>query len=734
MQEQDTTESQLSITLGQLMAQAEENLSAAQPGQLALAPAMTVTTSGLYKWSALLKPAPGAARQMPLEPGKAGTPLALFPFVSEELSLDVDGRYALMVASGTISRFLAERVHWIANLQPGGQPHQWHGVIWHKDGDAASFPYTTVDIAVVASLFPSYRSATVTFSGGGAVPRQRVFKFASPYHHPVEFEFDATPDAAPVLTIGTLAHPNHPATLADEKLSIQKVYMRAGFDVKTSAGSGVVPLAGAGADGAWSDMEMHDTMQVYWSRFDNKAQWALWTLFAALHEQGSNLGGIMFDDIGPNHRQGTAIFTSAFIAHAPAGDPAPKAWVERMLFWTACHEMGHGFNLAHSWQKSLGTPWIPLANEPEARSFMNYPYSVAGGQTAFFADFEFRFSDAELLFMRHAPERFVQMGNAEWFDHHGFEQADVLPEPTFKLEARVNRAKAEFEFLEPIVLDLKLVNITSQPQILHQKVLAMQDRMTIVIKKDGQPARTHRPYAQYCWQPQNQVLGAAQTMYDSLFISAGANGWNIAEPGYYTVQIALHLEHEDIVSNAMRLRIAPPRSYDEEYIAQDYFSDQVGRILHFDGSRHLVKGIETLWEASERLADRRVAIHSKIALGNALAREFRSLEVPAATGTIKSAADAGGSVVMLQAETPIGNTLLAQALTANPRLAAETLSHIDYHDYSDRFSALLAQQDQPDEAAQIQASLHDTLAQRGVRPEVLTAIKANQVRYQRDSR
>ena len=68
---------------------------------------------------------------------------------------------------------------------------------------------------------------------------------------------------------------------------------------------------------------------------------------------------------------------------------------------------------------------MPLADEPEARSFMNYPYNVAGGQAAFFADFEFRFSDQELLFIRHAPERFVQMGNAAWFDHHGFEEAAV---------------------------------------------------------------------------------------------------------------------------------------------------------------------------------------------------------------------------------------------------------------------------------------------------------------------
>jgi hypothetical protein len=114
----------------------------------------------------------------------------------------------------------------------------------------------------------------------------------------------------------------------------------------------------------------------------------MWVFFASLHEVGPSLGSIMFDGIGPNHRQGTAVFHNSFIADPPDGDLNPAAWVQRMRFWTVCHEMGHSFNLAHSWQKAYGTPWIPLPNEAEARSFMNYPHNVLGGESAFFADFD----------------------------------------------------------------------------------------------------------------------------------------------------------------------------------------------------------------------------------------------------------------------------------------------------------------------------------------------------------
>ena len=650
-------------------------------------------------------------------------------FSTEYLRLDVDGRYPQRVASGTVRVGIA-RVSWIAHLTATG-PNSWTGPISYKDGPAAGFPYTTVTLQATRSPIPALRSVKATFSGG-APNRVRIYLFKSTSFREVNFEFDFAAGVTPVTSMNTAAHPNRPSTLPAETLSVQKVFERVGFSVSTSSG-GSVPLAGAGPGALWSNNEMHDAMQTYWSHFATRAQWALWTFYAARHEMGSNLGGIMFDDIGPQQRQGTSLFLNSFIANAPAGDANPAAWVRRMIFWTAVHEMGHAFNLAHSWQKSLvfggHGPWVPLANEPEARSFMNYPYNVSGGQTAFFSDFPFRFSDAELLFMRHAPERFVQQGDALWFDHHGFEEANISPEPALKLELRVNRDKPDFEYMEPAVFELKLTNISSEPQIIPENILNMQDSMTVIVKRRGEPARQVLPYARFCYQRKNKVLAPGEKVYESLFAAVSREGWQIAEPGYYEIQVSLQIGEEDIVSNPLTIRVAPPRNYEEELVAQDFFSDDVGRILAFDGTRYLSSGNNVLREVADRFSDRKVAIHANVPLGKAMAQKYKLLDVTGCQPP-NSAAEAGGDIKTAPAYTQEATADLTAALITDTDRAAETLGHIDYKAYVDGFSGMLDQEGKSQEAAVVDEALYSTLEARNVLPSVLEEIKSRRGKAQ----
>lgn len=465
-------------------------------------------------------------------------------------------------------------------------------------------------------------------------------------------------------------------------------------------------------------MEMHDAMQIYWSRYADTAQWSMWVLFASLHEWGTSLGGIMFDDIGPNHRQGTAIFGDSFIANPPAGDPAPDAWVRRMRFWTACHEMGHAFNLAHSWQKELGVPWITLVNENEARSFMNYPYSVSGGETAFFSDFEYRFSDSELLFMRHAPESYVQMGNADWFDHHGFKQANATASPAFRLQIRVNRGRPVFEFMEPVMLEMKLTNISQEIQLVAADLLNASHEMTVIIKKKGSPARQWSPYARKCTAPSRQIIDSGKSIYNSILISAGLNGWDIAEPGEYTIQTAIRIGEEDVVSNPLTIRVAPSRGYDEEMVAQDFFSEDVGRVIAFNGSKFLSNANDTLHEIAERLPDKRVACHARLVLANPATRRYKLLNLSKEKRFETVGRD------MNQAK-----NMLDSALFKDPQKSAETLGHILYKKSVDKYSRTLFDEGEFEAAAQRQEDMLSVLQSRGVLDSVLKQVEIARTNY-----
>jgi hypothetical protein len=664
-------------------------------------PATIARASGLYQMFELLPD-----RRPPTQPPRprpAGT-------MREELRLDVDGRYPLMVASGTRYVALGSVVHWIADVRPvlsSRSRPTWEGDIWYKHGHAAGLPQTRVRIAVSRS-FARGQVATVTFSGAGA-PRHSVtcdlkspfFRYIDPVTAllgQVEVEFDSAEGEAPTTSVDTCGHPNRPATLGCENLSLDEVFRRVGFNAVVSPGVSTVPLAGAGANALWSDIEMHDAMQVYWSDYATWQQWGIWVLFASGHEQGAGLGGIMFDGTNAPTRQGCAVFNDSFIATPDdPNDPDPAAWVRRNLFLTTCHEMGHCFNLAHSWQKRfpLGRPWhnVRLVDEPEARSYMNYPRRVRGGSRAFFSDFEYRFSDQELLYMRHAPESFVEPGWATWFDDHGFQGAAVSPTSPFELELRVNRANPSFEFLEPVTIEAKLTNVSSDPVLVEDHALSA-DELLVIIKKSDKPARQLVPFARYFRRSEKRVLNPGESLYESVFVSAGRNGWDLAEPGNYTVQAALQMPDEDLVSNPLKLRVGPPASYEEQLLAQDVFTDEVGRILAFGGSRYLEKGNEVLRAVAEKLPHRRLALHARRALGNALMRDHKLL-----------VRDQKQPIKHERAQPREARQLLNAALLEQMEAALETFGHIGFKRHVARYSDWLAEQGHAKEAASVRTAL-----------------------------
>ena len=313
--------------------------------------------------------------------------------------------------------------------------------------------------------------------------------------------------------------------------------------------------------------------------------------------------------------------TTPSSATFPTGDPAPAAvGGSDQVLDRGARARAHLQSGALLAEGRVGTPWIPLTNEPEARSFMNYPVPGPGGQAAFFADFEFRFSDAELMFMRHAPERFVQHGNADWFDDHGFQSAAVLA----LLRSRARgpgppaASGASFEFLEPVVVELKLTNVSQRPSVVDANVLAQLENLAVIIKRAGvRRPDSGRPMPATAW-----MAAAASWRRLAVRIAVDLGGpqrLGIAEPGIYDVFVVLHHGEEDIVSNAC----GPVRAAGEPRRG----AHRPGTLLRGRGPgtrlrRHARDGGRDrhAGEVADQFADRRVAKHAQLALGNALAQ------------------------------------------------------------------------------------------------------------------
>lgn len=610
--------------------------------------------------------------------------------------VDVDRFFPQHCLSVTVRRQIARTTaHVVARVTSdqtlGRHVRTITATVFYRDGEAQMMPGDRIVFqASGADIQQSYQEFALTLAIAGAPERRYPLVFESAHFDPVDLEVDHVENAGePALTYKTHAHPNRPANLPAETLSLATIFHRAGFATTMSPNRRVIPLSAAGVNGTWSTAELHDAMATYWSLYANRPQWAMWMLHAARHDLGRNVGGLMFDDMGANQRRGAAMFSESFLFDAPAGDPAPKAWRQRMLFFIMTHEIGHTFNLAHSFQKAFGTgqgapgdPWIPLQNEPEARSFMNYPMLVSGGQEAFFSDFRFRFSDDELLFMRHAPRRFVQMGNNRWFVDHGFVAPELIGlQPGWRLDIRPNRDLNVYRFLEPVTLEFKLTNVSAEPANFDADALIDGHHLTVFIQREGAPTVQWRPMAALCMQERQATLAPGESTYGTQMVSACSSGWLIDQPGFYRIQAVLDVGLYNVVSNVLRIYVAPSRSFEEDRLALDYFSEDVGRALVFGATPGLARAAVTLEELVRRCPDHAAAIHAAVALAAPKLRNQKRLE-----------AGPGPHDLVIRCEKAAPEAAAAQmaALTNAPDRAADTLGHIRYFDMLDSLAGALA--------------------------------------------
>ncbi len=149
-------------------------------------------------------------------------------------------------------------------------------------------------------------------------------------------------------------------------------------------------------------------------------------------------------------------------------------------------------------------------------------------------------------------------------------------------------------------------------------------------------------------------------------------GWYLAEPGAYRLEASIDTQAGTVFAAPLELRIATPRHRDEELVAQDFFTDEVGRALAIGGTRVMTRAVESLTEVTERLESTAAARHAALALALPLMRRSRVLCLPEGCAPMASVAAAGGRFEAREAEPGMVRRLLEASLRDDDGLAAAT--------------------------------------------------------------
>ena len=405
-------------------------------------------------------------------------------------------------------------------------------------------------------------------------------------------------------------------------LSAVSAYAEAGVQLLSTGANNVISTAETGADAAWSDAELHASMIRHFSRWRDLPQWAVWLIHARLHDIGPNLYGIMFDQQG-RQRQGCALFY--------AGIGGTSADARRLQLYTCIHELGHCFNLLHSWQKSLATP--PQPNRPGSPSWMNYPWRFPGGPAAFWTAFPFRFDAQELVHIRHAFRNDLIMGGSPFGTGAALEDLESWREPVedrsgIRLELA---APPSFAFGAPVTIEVKLTSADERGVLVTKHIRPRNGNVEIAIAQPGGRVVEYEPLLSHCMSDEDAIfLGDEQQAYaDRAFIHYGKEGFYFDQPGTYRLRARYTAPDGSVIlSETLTLRVQPPATAADVEVADLLFGDEQGTLMYLVGSDFdgLERGNDALTRVREEHPDHPLADVARLIQGVNAARAFKEIQ------------------------------------------------------------------------------------------------------------
>jgi hypothetical protein len=590
-----------------------------------------------------------------------------------------------------------------------------------------SHPQTTVKIVIPWRGFSAPGPATVTFTAIDAEAAEYKCTRKSHTFRDITLEIDvcASVNAEPILpSYDTHAHQVRPDDTPRRILDIGEAYLEVGLKININPDRTVIDDNNSQFD-TWSPAELHDAMEQHFSRIQGRwPNWQMWCLMAGTFDN-PRTGGIMFDaraSVGgagkAPERQGCAIFRnhSWFKDLVPNPVTQSQAAAMRKFLYTYVHEMGHAFNLLHSWDKS----------RPDALSWMNYDwrFDSRNGTNAFWESFEFRFDDEELIHLRHADRAAIIMGGDPWSSGGHLESpqgisTELVGDAPVEL---LVRSVGYFDFMQPVMLECRVRNLADLPIEVDTNLHPEFGGLILFVRRpDG---RTLQYAPLLCQLTESKLTTLKPLTVDTkegedrhsenIYVSFGADGYYFDEPGEYLVKAVYQGSGNLLIpSNVHRVRIGRPFNREEDKIAQDYFNHDTGLAIYLNGSSSpfLQNGMDTLHQIIEQFPKSRLAAHSALTLAQNLQKPFFR-------------PDEKNKLVRYRDAEPETVLDLTKEILDQQKRDDTTLTNLTYHQTRRLRAKAMAMTGETDEAKRELGRLKRYLRKHGVNPPVLAQIDA----------
>ena len=437
--------------------------------------------------------------------------------------------------------------------------------------------------------------------------------FESSYMRTVDLEQDREAGVTPFNSYDTGSLPSGGSA---RTLTVAKAYAEAGVEMRTAGVSNTVPTA---PGGTWSNAELHAAMEKHFSLWKEAPQWKVWLFQAMRHEYGPGLLGIMFDQKG-KQRQGCAAFYQGISGTAP-----DKL---RDQLYVCVHELGHCFNLFHSFHKKYMNP--PMPNRLGALSWMNYPQNYPGGKSAFWNAFPFQFDSLEVIHLRHAFHNNIIFGGAPFGTGAALETEKAFYDNVedvsgLKLELE---APESFALSEPVVTEIKLSTLNTDGKRVHKHLHPNYGFVQVAIQKPNGEIKIHEPPLEHCVEVETTIIDIDNPIYESAYIGYGKDGIYFDQPGSYKLRATYYaLDGSQVVSNILNLKVQTPVSRADQSVADLLMGDEQGMLFYLLGSdaESLERGNKALDEVLNKYADHPLAFYAKLVKGWNAAREFKTI-------------------------------------------------------------------------------------------------------------